>query len=271
MRTDGALRHLVRISKAVGKDTSLVQGGGGNTSVKSADGRYMFIKASGTALKDMDERHGWRRLRLDSVLAILDDRSLSKLAPGERESRIMSRLLLSCEDDVAEQARPSVESHLHALLGRSVVHLHPVAVGAFVCSKDGRAELERLFAKDELPPLWVPYADPGYGLALEIRRLIRQYEGEHGRQPGILFLEKHGLLVSASAPDDVLAIVGRIISTCAARLRPARPARARRPSRDEVVRLKLVIRKAHSEATGRRAAVKHFAEATRRRSRADAR
>jgi NAD(P)-dependent dehydrogenase (short-subunit alcohol dehydrogenase family)/rhamnose utilization protein RhaD (predicted bifunctional aldolase and dehydrogenase) len=261
LRTDGALRHLVRISKAVGKDTSLVQGGGGNTSVKSADGQYMYIKASGTALKDMDERHGWRRLRLDSVLAILDDTSLSKLPPGERESRIMSRLLLSCEDDVAEQARPSVESHLHALLGRSVVHLHPVAVGAFVCSKDGRAELERLFAKDELPPLWVPYADPGYGLALRIRRLIRQYEEEHGRQPGILFLEKHGLLVSASAPDDVLAIVGRIISTCPPRLSQARPARARRPSRDEVVRLTLAIRKAHFEATGRRAAVKLVADA----------
>ena len=28
-------------------------GGGGNTSVKTEDGRYMYIKASGTALKDM--------------------------------------------------------------------------------------------------------------------------------------------------------------------------------------------------------------------------
>jgi rhamnose utilization protein RhaD (predicted bifunctional aldolase and dehydrogenase) len=142
-----------------------------------------------------------------------------------------------------------------------VVHLHPVAVAAFVCLKEGEAELERLFAKDEHPPLWVPYADPGYGLAVAVRRLIRQYEKEHGRQPGILFLEKHGLLVSAAAPDDVLAIVGRIISTCAAKLSPARPARATRPSSDEVVGLKLAIRKAHFETTGQRAAVKHFADA----------
>jgi len=78
---DRALKDLIRISRSVGKDTSLVQGGGGNTSVKTADGRHMYIKASGTALKDMGERRGWRRLRLDPVLAILDDKSLGKLEP----------------------------------------------------------------------------------------------------------------------------------------------------------------------------------------------
>jgi rhamnose utilization protein RhaD (predicted bifunctional aldolase and dehydrogenase) len=66
-----ALAELIKISRATGKDPALVQGGGGNTSVKTADGKYMYIKASGTALKDMNELAGWRRLRLDSVLSIL--------------------------------------------------------------------------------------------------------------------------------------------------------------------------------------------------------
>ena len=52
---DEALRDLITISRAVGGDPSLVQGGGGNTSVKTAGGRFMYVKASGTALKDMDE------------------------------------------------------------------------------------------------------------------------------------------------------------------------------------------------------------------------
>jgi rhamnose utilization protein RhaD (predicted bifunctional aldolase and dehydrogenase) len=76
---DKALSELIRMSNTVGKDRSLVQGGGGNTSVKTADGKYMYIKASGTALKDMNGRKGWRRVRLDSVLSIIEDESIVKL------------------------------------------------------------------------------------------------------------------------------------------------------------------------------------------------
>ncbi len=54
---DNALKELIRISNTVGKDPSLVQGGGGNTSVKTDDAQDMYIKASGTALKDMTARH----------------------------------------------------------------------------------------------------------------------------------------------------------------------------------------------------------------------
>ena len=57
---DKALSELIKISNAVGRNAALVQGGGGNTSVKTADGKYMYIKASGTALKDMNGKHGWR-------------------------------------------------------------------------------------------------------------------------------------------------------------------------------------------------------------------
>ena len=53
------LIQLIEISRAVGADPDWVQGGGGNTSVKSPDGKRMFIKASGTALSEMDELRGW--------------------------------------------------------------------------------------------------------------------------------------------------------------------------------------------------------------------
>ena len=51
-----ALADLIKISRDTGIDPTLVQGGGGNTSVKTDDGKYMYIKASGTALKDMDSK-----------------------------------------------------------------------------------------------------------------------------------------------------------------------------------------------------------------------
>jgi rhamnose utilization protein RhaD (predicted bifunctional aldolase and dehydrogenase) len=162
---DKALSQLIRISHAVGKDSLLVQGGGGNTSVKTPDGRYMYIKASGTALKDMSAKNGWRRIRLDSVLAIISDKSIAKLDTYAREIEIVNRLQLACDDDAAGEVRPSVEAHLHGFLDKCVIHLHPVAVLSYACAKKGRAELEKLFAGEKFPPLWVPYTDPGFTLA----------------------------------------------------------------------------------------------------------
>src|SRR4030042_3811480 len=109
------LSELIKISRIVGKNSLLIQGGGGNTSVKADDGKYMYIKASGTTLKDMDKNRGWRRIRLEPVLAIIKDKSLAKLNVHKREPEVVNRLLLSRDDDVTD-ARPSVEAHLHAFL-----------------------------------------------------------------------------------------------------------------------------------------------------------
>jgi rhamnose utilization protein RhaD (predicted bifunctional aldolase and dehydrogenase) len=135
-----ALAKLIKISNATGKDTTLVQGGGGNTSVKTDDGKYMYIKASGTALKDMNEESGWRRLRLDKVLEIIKDKQLVKLPTGAREPEVVNRLLLACDDGIIGDSRPSVEAHLHAFLDKCVIHLHPVAVLSFACAKNGQQE-----------------------------------------------------------------------------------------------------------------------------------
>ena len=56
---DKDLQDLIRMSNEVGSDPDLVQGGGGNTSVKTPDGR-MYVKASGTALGEMSEEAGYR-------------------------------------------------------------------------------------------------------------------------------------------------------------------------------------------------------------------
>ena len=167
---DKALADLIRISNLVGKDPALVQGGGGNTSVKTADGKYMYIKASGTALKDMNATQGWRRIHLDSVLAIIKDKSITKLQAQTREVEVVNRLLLACDDNVTGGARPSVEAHLHGLLDKCVIHLHPSVVSAYLNAKDGKARLEKLFRGEKTQPLWVPYVDPGFTLARTIEQ-----------------------------------------------------------------------------------------------------
>ena len=263
-----ALTELIKISRTVGKDGSLVQGGGGNTSVKTTDGKYMYIKASGTALKDMSGQKGWRRLRVKGVLAILKDKSIGRLKVTERENEILNRLNLCCDDDIKTASRPSVESHLHAILAKYVVHLHPLAVDAYVCAKNGRAELGKLFKDEKLPPLWMPYADPGWTLAMKIAGLVDDYKSRYGRKPGIIFLEKHGLLVSSSSANRVLQLVRRVIKACNSKLKMGKTPQIKYPEefeeisgcpkQNDIIAAKTAIRRAFFQVTGQYVIVKHF-------------
>ena len=255
---DKALADLIRMSNVTGKDPALVLGGGGNTSVKTGDGKHMYIKASGTALKDMSEQRGWRRLRIEPVLAILQDRSLTKLDPVARETAVVNRLLDACEDGCEGGARPSVESHLHALLSSHVIHLHPLAVSAYVNARNGQSEIAKLFAGEKLPPLWVPYADPGYMLARKIAALVRDYQQQHRHKPQILFLEKHGVFVTANSASAALRLVHKVIERCESRLKPFRAPRIRPPAEQDVAAARLAIRKAVFNVTGQYVPVSYF-------------
>jgi NAD(P)-dependent dehydrogenase (short-subunit alcohol dehydrogenase family)/rhamnose utilization protein RhaD (predicted bifunctional aldolase and dehydrogenase) len=247
---DKALADLIRISNIVGKDPALVQGGGGNTSVKTADGQYMYIKASGTALKDMNETQGWRRMRLDSVLAVIQDKSITKLPTQTREVEVVNRLLLACDDNVTSGARPSVEAHLHGLLDKCVIHLHPSVVSAYLNAKEGKAKLEKLFKGEKAQPLWVPYVDPGFTLARKIGELVEGYRKQFKRMPRILFLDKHGLFVTAPTAGATLRLVRRVIERCGATVRPPAARRTRPPDEAQVRAAKFCVRRAFFEATG---------------------
>jgi len=246
---DKALAELIRISNETGIDPTLVQGGGGNTSVKTADGKYMYIKASGTALKDMNQKQGWRRMRLDPVLAILKDKSLPKLDASTREPRVVNMLLDACDDNIKTIARPSVEAHLHACLNTCVIHLHPSAAGAYVNAKNGKAKLARLFKDETLPPLWVPYTDPGFMLAKRIARLVNSYQARHGKKPSILFLEKHGLFITSKTASGALRLVRSVMKRCNSKLKQPRPGSANAVNQKKISDFKLCIEQACLRAT----------------------
>ena len=255
---DKALADLIKISNTTGKDSTLVQGGGGNTSVKTADGRYMYIKASGTALKDMNAKKGWRRLRLAPVLSIIEDKALAKLDAGKREPEVVDRLLLACDDKVAGGARPSVESHLHAFLDKCVIHLHPLVVAAYVNAKNGKAAIEKLFKNEKFPPLWVPYTDPGFMLAKKIARLVSDYQNKFGRKPAVMILQKHGLFVTAGTADAALRLVRKVIRLCGSKLKEPKPRKTSPPAHSDIAAAKSAIRKAVSDATGQHLPVSYF-------------
>jgi len=253
-----ALADLIKISRDTGADPTLVQGGGGNTSVKTADGRYMYIKASGTALKDMNANVGWRRLRLETALSVVKDKEIAQMPPQRREPKVVDRLLEACDDNVKIEARPSVEAHLHACLEKCVIHLHPSAAGAFVNAKNGWAKLQELFKAEKLPPLWVPYTDPGYMLAKRIARLVDAYKEQSGEGPAILFLEKHGLFITAPAADTALQLVRRVINQCNSRLKQPPKAKPKPVNPGKIDAAKDCIDKAYELGTGQKTKIWHY-------------
>ncbi|MHC4169659.1 MAG: class II aldolase/adducin family protein [Planctomycetota bacterium] len=255
---DTALLELIKISNETGVDPTLVQGGGGNTSVKTSDGKYMYIKASGTALKDMNAKEGWRRLRLDLARSVVKDESIAQMEPESREPEVVNRLLSACDDNVKTVARPSVEAHLHAWLDKCVIHLHPSAAGAYVNASNGRARLAKLFKDEPTPPLWVPYTDPGYMLARRIARLVEGYQAQYGRTPGILFLEKHGLFITAGTAAGALRLVRRVIKQCNSKLKQPKTGKPKPVSRELIDDVMARIERGYSEGTGEKAMIWHY-------------
>jgi NAD(P)-dependent dehydrogenase (short-subunit alcohol dehydrogenase family)/rhamnose utilization protein RhaD (predicted bifunctional aldolase and dehydrogenase) len=205
-----SLAQLVEISCAVGSRTDYVQAGGGNTSVKSPDGQTMAIKASGTALTAMTELAGWVEVNVASVLSIFDRKDLATMETDAREASVLQHLSSAI---VGGKGRPSVETALHAMLGKVVIHTHPVAANALNCGP-GLKALKEITAAGELPPLWVPYTDPGWRLADTIKSMAEAYQKAHGSLPTVLFMENHGLLVSAPEAQACVALHADWVSRC---------------------------------------------------------
>ena len=248
------LAQLIAISRAVGVNPDYVQAGGGNTSVKSPDRKTMAIKASGTALPAMSETACWVELDTARVLSIFDRQDLAGQETNAREAGVLQHLSAAV---IGGQGRPSVESALHAMLGAVVIHTHPVAANALNCGPGVKA-LEEITPAGELPPLWVPYTDPGWRLAITVKRAAEAYEKKHGRVPDVLFMENHGLLVAAPEAQACLELHNEWVSRCERYFAPQAPAARQAPGLDgPALRKALVLlRRAWSEARGGAALVR---------------
>src|SRR5438093_12796303 len=96
------LDQLVYLSNLVGRETRLVQPGGGNTSIKLGDA--LLVKGSGTDLRTIG-REGFTRLSLARLAPLADAEAMTDAD--------MMRFMASCM--LADGPAPSVETPLHSL------------------------------------------------------------------------------------------------------------------------------------------------------------
>ncbi len=196
------LEGLKRLSRKIGRDPTLVQGAGGNTSIK--DGPHLYVKASGLWLKDACDR----------VMFTCVDRDRLSRTIGEGADDVE---LASCVVDAkGAPLKPSIETTMHAALPhRVVVHTHSVNAIAIAIRCDAKAVLGEKLAG--LKWAWVPYARPGMPLTRRIHAVL-------AGAPDILVLGNHGVVIGAEDCAAAEALVDEVERRLAATLRVAPPA-----------------------------------------------
>jgi ribulose-5-phosphate 4-epimerase/fuculose-1-phosphate aldolase len=172
-------RDLSYISKYIGQDESLVQAGGGNTSVK-IDDCQMLVKSSGIELSAVTEHSGFSvvnycKIREDLKKDICDESSL--------------------DESLIDGARPSIETFLHSLTGKYTIHSHPLCVTILASQRGGMDILSRIFPE----AVCVNYAKPGLDLAKLFLHALKEKPSA-----SLFFLKNHGVIVCANTKEDVL-------------------------------------------------------------------
>jgi rhamnose utilization protein RhaD (predicted bifunctional aldolase and dehydrogenase) len=195
------LSELLELSARIGAEAALVQGPGGNTSLKR-DG-VMWIKASGAWLSQARERPIMVPVRLAALLAALDS---SDPACETAAGFVIPELN-------PQGLRPSIETTMHAALPHPVVlHVHCVETIAWAVQADAEARLAPLL--DGLGWSLVPYIRPGLPLTQLMRTLVRA-------DTTVVVLANHGLVVCGDTVAATAATLGEVVSRLKRTVRPA--------------------------------------------------
>jgi rhamnose utilization protein RhaD (predicted bifunctional aldolase and dehydrogenase) len=196
MRQPQTLNELRRMSARVGRNILLVQGAGGNSSVK--DGDVLWVKASGTWLADAEDKDIFVPVALSAARAALtqgDERV--PLAPN-----------------AGTTLRASIETSLHALMPhRIVLHVHSVNTVAWAVRSDARDEFARRL--DGLAWRYLDYHHPGLPLARAVSEAIAHDAVD------VLILGNHGLVVGAATCSAAEALVADVEKRLTLELRSA--------------------------------------------------
>lgn len=201
---DAELAELRIFSARIGSDPLLIQGAGGNTSLKI--GEKLWIKASGTQLAEALDR----QIMVPIAMAPLLD-AVSQLDDAAEHAE---RFIVGGSGP--DSLRPSIETTLHAVMPqRVVVHVHCVNTIALVVRSDGEAELARRL--QGLDWALIPYVRPGLPLALAVAEHVPS-------RPQVLVMANHGLVVAAETIAAAEALLHDVTHRLAVPARPTGPA-----------------------------------------------
>ena len=168
--------ELKAISFKMGNDKTLIQGPGGNTSLK--EGNILFIKASGKKLSEAKKENIFVPINLEEIRDKFNNH------------RSQDELKINPIDNI--YLKPSIETIFHAIMPHKIVlHSHSIEVIANTILPNIRERLIPIL-KDYLWD-YIPYARPGIPLAKLIQSSLNK------RRSDVLILGNHGLIVGGNS------------------------------------------------------------------------
>lgn len=175
---------LVYLSNLVGRDPTLTQPGGGNSSVKRRETDFagravsvLRVKGSGTDLSSI-RRAGFTGLRLDELALLSRQRRLS-------DEELVAFLRATMVD--GREPAPSIETPLHSMLPfRFIVHTHDFATQALTDTPRPQEWVREALGAEVA---YIDYFRPGFPLAQAVMELGPLDAGARG-----LVLGRHGLV-----------------------------------------------------------------------------
>jgi len=237
-RFQGDLALRVYSSRLLGRESSLVLHGGGNTSVKIVERNLvgeeetvLYVKGSGSDLARIDAS-GFAPVRMAHLLALA---RLGSLSDPDMVNELRTHMTR------ASAPTPSVEAILHALLPhRYVDHTHADAVLTLTNSPDAVERIRDVYGDSVVV---IPYVMPGFDLA----RLCAEHlaGGLPPRAIGMVLMN-HGIFsfgeTARVSYERMIALVTKAEESVAAAGAPERPAPAASgssaPGRPEIATLR---------------------------------
>lgn len=175
----------VYTSQLLGRESSLVLHGGGNTSVKTSvpnifgdSEKLLYVKGSGWDLETI-KREGFAPVKMDILLRMAQ---LDQLTDTE-----MVRVQRTAMTD-PQAPNPSVEAILHAIIPFAYVdHTHADAVVAITNTEKGEEYIREIYGDRVLV---IPYVMPGFILAKKVYDMTKNIDW---KQCEGLVLMNHGV------------------------------------------------------------------------------
>jgi ribulose-5-phosphate 4-epimerase/fuculose-1-phosphate aldolase len=161
------LDEYVELCRLIGGWTDWVQGVGGNCSIKKDNS--LIIKKSGARIGDTTKDNGW-------VIC-----SITKL-----KEKIVNNEENAEDTIISGVGKPSIESFMHTIPARIVVHLHPSHMMSTLCS-DHTLDM-------------IPYVKPGIGLA---KKVLDEFRIEKR----VYLLQNHGIILCGDSINDILGLM----------------------------------------------------------------
>ena len=208
------LAEFVRMSNTAGARSDYVQGGGGNTSVK-LDDSSMAIKASGFCLAQITADNAYAVLDYAAIRKFYAETDVNSLGDIEKEGSAVAKAATRAIDGLP-QLRPSVEAGFHSVLGKFVLHIHPVYANMATCSAEGGEVAAKVLAGMGVPFVFVPYVTPGTMLTFVIQKAVAEAEAATGKKPRIVFMQTHGLVLTGDSADECLRLSDEVNARVAA-------------------------------------------------------